>query len=66
MAGLHFNKKGTDQKESMLLFVCSESVELPNIVKLETSLTVIFPQRRVFADCSGQRLACCESLCRDH
>ena len=27
MAGLHFNKKGTDQKESMLLFVWREAVE---------------------------------------
>ena len=38
--GLQFNKTGTDQKEQMLFFVCSEAGE-SKLVKLETSRTVI-------------------------
>ena len=40
--GLQFNKTGTDQKEQMLFFVCSEAGE-SKLVKLETSRTVILP-----------------------
>ena len=42
MADLQFNKTGTDQKEHVLLFVCSEEVE-SKLVKLETSRTLILP-----------------------
>ena len=42
MAGLQLNKTGTDQKEHMLLFVCSEAVE-SKLVKLETSRSAILP-----------------------
>ena len=35
MVGHQFDKNGFDQKENMLLFVCSEAVE-SKFVKLET------------------------------
>ena len=37
-----FNKIGFDQKEHLLLFVCSEAVE-SKLVKLETSRSAILP-----------------------
>ena len=43
-AVLQLNKVVFDQKEHMLLFVCSEAVE-SKLVKLETSHTVILPQQ---------------------
>ena len=42
MVGHQFDKNGFDQKENMLLFVCSEAVE-SKPVKLETSHTVMLP-----------------------
>ena len=42
MAGLQFNKTGSDQKENMLLFACGEAVEF-KLGKLEISHTVILP-----------------------
>ena len=55
MAGLELNKTGTDQKEHMLLFVCSEAVE-SKLVKLETRSTVFSDKaNRHFIERENQR-----------
>ena len=56
--GLQFNKTGTDQKENMLLLVCSEAVESKTCKTREQAYSDTSPQQWVFSSLA-QILRCC-------